>query len=118
VKQGVYPDGKKIAVKVLKEMQGIEDKEFKDELKIMTKLRHQNIVQLFGYCHDIQEIPVLYEGKLVLAEKRHRALCLEYMSNGSLDKFLSGNVAVFLVIVSVSVHKIYILKILLVWCCR
>jgi len=87
---GVYPDGVKIAVKMLKRMQGINDhKQFQHEFKIMTRLRHQNIIRLVGYCHDIQEVPVLHEGKYVLAENIHRALCLEYMPNGSLDRFLS-----------------------------
>ncbi|KAM0913771.1 hypothetical protein ACQ4PT_011944 [Festuca glaucescens] len=89
VYEGVYPDGKKIAVKMLKEMHAIDDKQFQDEFEIMTSVRHQNIVRLVGYCHDIQEVPVLYNGKLVLANKISRALCMEYMPNGSLDMFLS-----------------------------
>ncbi|KAF7104367.1 hypothetical protein CFC21_105266 [Triticum aestivum] len=86
---GVHQNGEKIAVKVLYDMPGVDDKHFQNEFKNLTRLQHPNIVRLVGYCHDIQEVQVMHEGKLVLAEKTHRALCLEYMSNGSLEKYLS-----------------------------
>jgi serine/threonine protein kinase len=70
---------------------GIRAEKFQDELKIMTKLRHQNVVQLVGYCHDIQEIPRMHEGKWIVANKISRALCLEHMPNGNLHELLSGN---------------------------
>ncbi|KAM0862388.1 hypothetical protein ACQ4PT_045298 [Festuca glaucescens] len=73
VYEGVDQYGKKIAVKKLRGAQGISDEKFQAELKIMTKLRHENIVRLVGYCHD----------------KIHRALCLEHMPNGNLHKLLS-----------------------------
>ncbi|XP_037443646.1 cysteine-rich receptor-like protein kinase 29 [Triticum dicoccoides] len=86
---GVHQDGQKIAVKRIYDMPGVDDKQFQNELKNLTRLRHRNIVRLVGYCHHIQEVPAIYEGKLVLAEKIHRALCLEYMSNGSLENYIS-----------------------------
>ncbi|KAK1612859.1 hypothetical protein QYE76_036532 [Lolium multiflorum] len=86
---GEHQDGKKIAVKKLYDMPGLDDMQFQNEFKTLTGLRHKNIVRLVGYCRNIQEVPVKHEGRLVLAEKTHRALCLEYMSNGSLDKYLS-----------------------------
>ncbi|KAM0913777.1 hypothetical protein ACQ4PT_011947 [Festuca glaucescens] len=73
VYEGVDQYGKKIAVKKLRGAQGISDEKFQSELKIMTKLRHENIVRLVGYCHD----------------KIHRALCLEHIPNGNLHKLLS-----------------------------
>jgi serine/threonine protein kinase len=93
----VYPDGKKIAVKLLTGTQGFDDKQFQDELKIMTRLRHQNIVRLVGYCNDTRKVPVKHKGQIVLADEIHRALCLEYMDNGSLDRLISGNDDVLLV---------------------
>uniref|UniRef100_A0A453T3T4 Protein kinase domain-containing protein n=1 Tax=Aegilops tauschii subsp. strangulata TaxID=200361 RepID=A0A453T3T4_AEGTS len=101
---GVHQHGKRIAVKILYDMPGIDDEQFQNEFNNLTRLRHQNIVRLVGYCHNIQEIQVEYKGKLVLAEKTHRALCLEYMSNGSLDKYLSGNEDVFLVLVGILIY--------------
>uniref|UniRef100_A0ACD5ZDR4 Uncharacterized protein n=1 Tax=Avena sativa TaxID=4498 RepID=A0ACD5ZDR4_AVESA len=86
---GEHQDGRKIAVKKLYDMPGLDDKQFLNEYKNLTRLRHKNIVRLVGYCRDIQEVHVMYEGKLFLAERAHRALCLEYMSNGRLEKYLS-----------------------------
>jgi hypothetical protein len=63
----------------------------------MTKLQHQNIVRLVGYCNDIQKVPVMHKGELCFATEIHRALCLEYMANGSLDRLISGNYDVLLV---------------------
>ncbi|WOG82678.1 hypothetical protein DCAR_0101844 [Daucus carota subsp. sativus] len=47
--------------------QGI--KEYASEVKIISRLRHKNLVQLIGWCH----------------EKRNLILVYEYMQNGSLD---------------------------------
>jgi len=89
VYEGVHQDGKKIAVKVLHNRPGLDEEEFQNEFKNLTRLRHQNIVRLVGYCHDVKQVQVEYKGQLVIAEETHRALCLEYISNGSLDKYLS-----------------------------
>jgi serine/threonine protein kinase len=84
--------GGKIAVKKLHETYGIDDKKYLEELQIMKKLQHKNIVRLVGYCSAIEEVTSKYEGKYVVAEKRHRALCLEHMPNGNLRAILlSGN---------------------------
>jgi serine/threonine protein kinase len=72
-------------------MQGFNDKPFQDELKIMAKLRHQNIVRLVGYCNETEKVAVMYEGVLRPIYEIHRALCLEFMPNGSLDRLISGN---------------------------
>uniref|UniRef100_A0ACD5UIM7 Uncharacterized protein n=1 Tax=Avena sativa TaxID=4498 RepID=A0ACD5UIM7_AVESA len=89
VYEGVQRDGEKIAVKKLYDMLGLDDKHFQNEFKNLTSLRHRNIVRLVGYCHHTEEVKLEHEGKLIVAEKIHRAICLEYMPNGSLDKYLS-----------------------------
>ena len=99
--QGVHPDGQKIAVKKIYDMPGVDEEQFQNEFKNLARLQHRNIVRLVGYCHHIQEVPAMYEGKLVLAEKIHRALCLEYMSNGSLEKYISGKDVVLLVLLTI-----------------
>ncbi|XP_073354355.1 cysteine-rich receptor-like protein kinase 44 isoform X3 [Aegilops tauschii subsp. strangulata] len=86
---GVDQDGQKIAVKRIYQMAGVDDGQFQNEFTNLARLKHRNIVRLVGYCNHIQEVPAMYEGKFVLAEKIHRALCLEYMSNGSLQKYIS-----------------------------
>ncbi|KAA8536367.1 hypothetical protein F0562_028845 [Nyssa sinensis] len=50
--------------------QGI--KEFASEVKVITRLRHRNLVQLMGWCHEGRELLLVYE----------------FMSNGSLDSHL------------------------------
>ncbi|OMO63474.1 hypothetical protein COLO4_32424 [Corchorus olitorius] len=47
-------------------------KEYGSEVKIISRLRHRNLVQLIGWCHDKKELLLVYE----------------YMSNGSLDSHL------------------------------
>ncbi|XP_057832276.2 L-type lectin-domain containing receptor kinase IX.2-like [Cryptomeria japonica] len=47
-------------------------KEFISEISIVSRVRHRNLVQLFGWCHEKGELILVYE----------------YMSNGSLDKHL------------------------------
>lgn len=89
VYMGVNKDGKKIAVKMLHDIIGLDDHEFDMECLNLARLRHHNIVQLVGYCHETQREYVRYQGNVVHARRTKRALCLEYMYNGSLDKFLS-----------------------------
>ncbi|XP_004148108.1 L-type lectin-domain containing receptor kinase IX.1 [Cucumis sativus] len=48
--------------------------EYITEVKIISRLRHRNLVQLIGWCHDKGEFLLVYE----------------FMSNGSLDSHLFG----------------------------
>ncbi|XP_010273743.1 PREDICTED: L-type lectin-domain containing receptor kinase IX.1-like [Nelumbo nucifera] len=52
--------------------QGI--KEYMSEVKIISQLRHKNLVQLVGWCHQRNEFLLVYE----------------FMPNGSLDSHLFG----------------------------
>jgi coatomer subunit beta' len=83
-------DGKDIAVKKLRAMPGIDEKQFENEFGHLRRLKHQNIVQLVGFCNEEEEVVVNHEGKEVLALDIHRALCLEFVPNGSLGSCLSG----------------------------
>ena len=90
-KQGVLANGDTIAVKKLTwTMSGFEDKQYENEARHLMRLKHQNIVQLVGYCSETEKELVLHNGKYVYAEKSERLLCLEYLPNGSLCKHLSG----------------------------
>jgi hypothetical protein len=89
VEQGVLRNGKAIAVKKLSEMQ-IEDTQFHNEVTYLIGLKHQNIVQLVGYCAESRWEATQVSGKYVMAEIRKRLLCFEYVNNKSLDKYLSG----------------------------
>ncbi|KAL6888914.1 hypothetical protein ACP4OV_009940 [Aristida adscensionis] len=86
---GVHKDGQEIAVKLLHySITGVDDKEFLKEFHNLTRLNHQNIVKLIGFCNEAEDVPTNYEGKFIVAQMMHRALCFEYMCNGSLQKHL------------------------------
>ncbi|MED6138503.1 PR5-like receptor kinase [Stylosanthes scabra] len=63
-------DGQQVAVKILKESKGTME-EFVEEVFIISRTSHVNIVSLLGFRY----------------EKNKRALIYEFMSNDSLDKF-------------------------------
>ncbi|KAL6638409.1 hypothetical protein ACP70R_023904 [Stipagrostis hirtigluma subsp. patula] len=90
VYKGVGKYGVLIAVKRLTlTMPASQDKQFENEIRHLMKLKHPNIVQLVGYCSETEDIVVQYDGKYVCAEKSERLICLEYLTKGSLHKYLS-----------------------------
>ncbi|VAH40100.1 unnamed protein product [Triticum turgidum subsp. durum] len=90
VYKGQHTDGEWIAVKLLHNyIPGLEDEQFEKEYHNLANLQHNNIVRLVGYSHETRREFLPYNGDLVLADITQRALCFEYMQNGSLDKFLT-----------------------------
>ncbi|XP_035547541.1 PR5-like receptor kinase [Juglans regia] len=73
VYKGKLPDsdGRIVAVKVLSEAKG-NGEEFINEVASISRTSHVNIVNLLGFCY----------------ERNKRALIYEFVSNGSLDKFI------------------------------
>lgn len=72
VYKGKLPDGCAVAVKVLTETNG-DGEEYINEVASISRTSHVNIVGLLGFCY----------------QRNRRALIYEYISNGSLDKFLN-----------------------------
>lgn len=58
-------------------------------LRVRAKVKHPNIVQLLGYCYEIEK--ELVEGfSYVFTNKEYMALCFEYLHNGSLKPYAHG----------------------------
>jgi len=90
VYKGLTKNGDHVAVKILRDtIADLGHKQFQNEFYNLTKLQHENIVRLYGYCYQIEQKSMEFNGIQVLVEETHRALCLEYMHNGSLQKHLS-----------------------------
>ncbi|CAM0958590.1 unnamed protein product [Alopecurus aequalis] len=83
VYKGVY-NGKEIAMKRLYNIHGINDEAFTNEFRNLMKVKHQNIIELIGYCYEIRHKHVMDQGQLVFSKIIERVLCFEYMEGGSL----------------------------------
>ncbi|MBC2899796.1 hypothetical protein CFC21_112616 [Triticum aestivum] len=81
-------EGEEIAVKKLRQLPGLDDKQFDSEFRNLRNIRHQNVVRLIGYCYESRHRYMDHNGDLVFAQLMERVLCFEYMHGGSLDEHI------------------------------
>ncbi|XP_024973204.1 probable receptor-like serine/threonine-protein kinase At5g57670 isoform X1 [Cynara cardunculus var. scolymus] len=74
VYKGCLPDGRELAVKILKTSEDVL-KEFVLEIEIITALHHENIISLFGFCFEDSKLLLVYD----------------LLSRGSLEDNLHGH---------------------------
>ena len=74
VYRGSFPGGNEFAVKILKPSENVI-KDFVQEIEIITALNHKNIVSLFGFCFEDDNLLLVYD----------------FLSRGSLEENLHGN---------------------------
>ncbi|KAJ4801557.1 Serine/threonine-protein kinase [Rhynchospora pubera] len=73
VYKGVLENGEEIAVKKLTRSAHNGNEQLRNELHLLARLKHKNLVKLTGFCIQQQEIIIL---------------CFELMQTGSLDQML------------------------------
>jgi len=87
----VTTNGNDVAVKIFKDRTSdLDDRQFRNEFYNLTKVKHKNIVRVLGYCYETKQTRIEYDGKTVLAEETQKALCFEFLGNGTLENHLFG----------------------------
>ncbi|XP_022773295.1 probable receptor-like protein kinase At1g11050 [Durio zibethinus] len=77
VHKGTLADGTLVAVKQILDLDSKGDEEFSNEVEIISKIRHRNLLSLRGCCVTSD-----------MAKGRRRYLVYDFMSNGSLGEHL------------------------------
>lgn len=73
--QGVLSDGTIVAIKQLSSKSTQGNREFINEIGLISAFQHPNLVKLYGFCVEEDQLLLIYE----------------YMENNSLARALFGN---------------------------
>jgi len=96
-KQGTLLDGTVIAVKQLSSKSKQGNREFVNEIGMISSLQHPNLVKLYGCCAEGNQLLLVYE----------------YLENNSLARALFGNLLSLLIVFSYNLQvkqKISLMK--------
>ncbi|KAF7098881.1 hypothetical protein CFC21_100582 [Triticum aestivum] len=91
VYKGVLPNGD-VAVKRIRNGYTINETFFYREVDSLLNIEHKNVVRFLGFCASTDQtaVPIKGSKQHIYAEVRERLLCFEYISNGSLKKYITG----------------------------
>lgn len=78
--QGLLPDGTVIAVKQLSSKSKQGNREFVNEIGMISALQHQNLVKLYGCCVEGNQLLLVYE----------------YMENNCVSRALFGELSLYI----------------------
>uniref|UniRef100_A0A7N0UUS0 non-specific serine/threonine protein kinase n=1 Tax=Kalanchoe fedtschenkoi TaxID=63787 RepID=A0A7N0UUS0_KALFE len=73
---GKMNDRKEVAVKVMSDSSSHNTKQFVNEVALLSRIHHRNLVPLIGYCQEVHQCILVYE----------------YMHNGTLRDHIHGSV--------------------------
>ena len=77
--QGVLSDGTRVAVKKLSDKSKQGNREFINEIGMISALQHPCLVKLYGFCMEEDQLLLIYE----------------YMENNSLARALFGEISLY-----------------------
>ncbi|CAL4964730.1 unnamed protein product [Urochloa decumbens] len=90
--KGILEDGRTITVMKLAENAPLSDDvytRFKNGVKILMEREHENVVKVFGYCHETIKKSVESNGRHMFADITETLLCYEYFSTGSVQNLVA-----------------------------
>ncbi|WVZ08369.1 hypothetical protein V8G54_021715 [Vigna mungo] len=71
---GKMSDGKEVAVKTMTDLSSYGNQQFVNEVALLSRIHHRNLVPLIGYCEEEYQHMLVYE----------------YMHNGTLREYIHG----------------------------
>ncbi|GLJ29893.1 hypothetical protein SUGI_0590920 [Cryptomeria japonica] len=114
VYRGEIGDGMRVAVKRAKPQSFQGSHEFRNEIELLSRLRHKNLVYLIGYCDENPEMCLVYDyapngtlakhihgkdhGSIILSWKQRLEICigaangLDYLHSGAVQTVIHRDV--------------------------